>query len=109
MANFNVISGQAAVASAGTAVQLAATTVAYRYVRNIVIKADPDNTVDLWIGNDNAGDVTTSNGYQMKPGDVLTLDMTSSSSDGDERLDISSFWIDSASGTPGVHYIVTYG
>ncbi len=109
MANFTAVSGQKAVASAGTAVQLVATTVAWRYVRSVIIKADIDNTLPLWLGNDNAGDVTVTNGYQLQPGESVHFEMNDAHSDGDERIDLSSFWIDSASGTPGVHYLVLKG
>ncbi len=109
MANFTAVSGQAAVASAGTAVILAATTVAYRYVREILIKADPDNTVAIFIGNDNAGDVTTGNGFQLEAGESIAFSINQDEADGDERIDISSFWIDSASSTPGVHFIAMTG
>ncbi len=108
MANFVAVSGNTAVASAGTAVILAATTVAYRYVRTLQIKADSDNAGTIFVGNDDAGDVTTGNGYPLIPGETLSIDITSRNAMGDERLDISSFWIDSASGTPSISWIITY-
>lgn len=102
MANFNLRSLQASVASAGTAVQLTATKTLARFV---IVKADPDNTVAVFLGNDAAGDVTTSNGFQLDPGDVVELDPGRLDMLGDERIDLSSFWIDSASGTPAIHVL----
>jgi len=103
---FNVVSGQKAVASAGTAVQMVATTSALRFVRSVLIRADADNTVAVFAGNDNAGDVTVSNGFQLDAGESITLTPDSFGDKvGDEKIDLSSVWLDSASGTPGVHFI----
>lgn len=103
---FNLVSGQKAVGTAGTAVQMVATTSALRFVRSVLIRADADNTVAVFIGNDNAGDVTVSNGFQLDPGESVTLTPDSFGNDvGDEKVDLSSVWLDSASSTPGVHFL----
>ena len=54
------ISGQATVTAAGTAEQLAD-----QGVGRFAIKALAGNTDVLVLGNDDAGDVTTSNGFEL--------------------------------------------
>jgi hypothetical protein len=58
-------SGQVTVSAAGTAVQAGTDTGIRRYV----LRAHPDNSGDIAIGNDGANDVTTSNGLLLKSTD----------------------------------------
>lgn len=64
----SVLSGILTVTTAGTAVQgteTAGTAVA--------VKAHPDNSDTVWIGNDGAGDVTNTNGFPLNPGEGVVI------------------------------------
>jgi hypothetical protein len=63
-------SGQVTVTTAGTAVQ--GTTVS---VHLVAIKAHPDNTDAIWVGSDDAGDVTSSNGFPLDPGETVVVEL----------------------------------
>jgi len=63
-------SGQITVAAAGTAV--VGTTEAGSL---FAIKAHPDNTDVIWVGQDGANDVTSSNGFPLEPGETIVLNM----------------------------------
>ena len=39
------------------------------------IKAHPDNTDAVWVGNDGASDVTNANGFPLNPGETIVLNM----------------------------------
>lgn len=54
-------SGQITVTTAGTAVQAGTDTTERAYL----IRAHPDNTGDIWIGNDGDDDVSASNGFSL--------------------------------------------
>ena len=60
-----ILSGQVTVTSAGTAVQAGTD----EGIRTYVLRAHPDNSGDIAIGNDGANDVTTSNGLLLKSTD----------------------------------------
>lgn len=62
--------GQITVTTAGTAVQGTA-----RASHLIALKAHPDNTDAVWVGNDDAGDVTSSNGYPLDPGEAIVIEV----------------------------------
>lgn len=64
-----VISGQTTVATAGTAVALGSQDV----LGSLAICALAGNTGNVYIGNDGSGDVTSSNGYEMAPGNQIIL------------------------------------
>lgn len=57
-------SGQITVTTAGTAVQGDDVPGV-----EFIIIAHPDNTEDVWVGNDGAGDVTANNGYPLGTND----------------------------------------
>lgn len=64
-------SGQITVSTAGTAVQGPSAPTG----RWFMIEAHPDNTGTVWVGNDGAGDVTSSNGFGLDAGDTVTLEV----------------------------------
>ena len=57
-------SGQITVTTAGTAVKGTFST-----AKVVAVKAHPDNADTVWVGNDDAGDVTASNGFPLDPGE----------------------------------------
>lgn len=61
-----MISGQITVTTAGTAVQGPNVPGA-----RFIIKAHPDNTDTVWVGNDGAGDVSASTGFPLNPGEPV--------------------------------------
>lgn len=61
-------SGQITVTTAGTAEQ--GTNVPGR---EFVLKAHPDNTDVVWVGQDGAGDVSSANGFPLSPGEALPI------------------------------------
>jgi len=63
-------SGQITVTTAGTAV--VGTTEAGSL---FCIKAHPDNTDAVWVGQDGANDVTNANGFPLNPGETIVLNM----------------------------------
>ena len=64
-----VLSGQITVTTAGTAVQGPAVPGGGSFA----IKAHPDNTDTVWVGNDGAGDVTSSNGFPLDAGEGIVF------------------------------------
>lgn len=65
------LSGVITVTTAGTAVQVAA---AVGHYQKVAVKAHPNNTDTVWIGNDGAGDVAATNGFPLDPGEGIVLD-----------------------------------
>ncbi len=105
MANWSVVSGQQDVAAAGTAEALVASTVAYRYVREVTIKAKPGNAGNMYVGNDNANDVTSTNGYPLAPGDSISFSFVNFPGSGDERIDLNSIYVDADTSADDVQFI----
>ena len=66
-----LLSGQITVTTAGTAVQGPSTPAG----KIFALKAHPDNTDTVWFGNDDADDVTSSNGFPLNPGEGVTIDI----------------------------------
>lgn len=64
------ISGQKTVTTAGTAVALGTLVIN----GPIMIRALSGNTGSVYIGNDGAGDVTSSNGLEITPTDSVVFD-----------------------------------
>lgn len=79
------ISGQTTVTTAGTAVQLSATE--FRINGPLIVKGLDGNTGATYVGNDGAGDVTASNGYELGAGDAVVFDYVG---------DLQDIWVDSA-------------
>lgn len=63
------ISGQITVTTAGTAVVGSDVDL----TNGVYIKALAGNTGKVYVGNDGAGDVTASNGFELAAGDVVIL------------------------------------
>jgi hypothetical protein len=66
-----VKSGQITVTTAGTAV--VGTTESGNL---FAIKAHPDNTDVIWVGNDGADDVSSANGFPLEPGETIVLNVS---------------------------------
>jgi hypothetical protein len=77
------LSGQKAVTTAGTAVQLAADQVINA---PLIVKALSTNTGSMYIGNV-SGDVDSTTGFELSAGDVLTFIFVGN---------LNSIWVDSA-------------
>lgn len=67
-------SGQITVTTAGTAVAGPSTPQARRFA----LKAHPDNTDTVWVGQDGAGDVTSANGFPLDPGEGMVVEVVRS-------------------------------
>jgi len=64
-------SGQITVATAGTAVAGPSAPSGQLFA----FKAHPDNTDTVWVGNDGANDLTSSNGFPLDPGEGIVVKM----------------------------------
>lgn len=87
-------SGQTTVATAGTAVQLSSTNVPD--MSGVYIKALSTNTGSVYIGNDGADDVTSSNGYELEAGESIFIN---------ESL-LSKIYVDAANNGDKVAYLI---
>lgn len=93
-----VLSGQKSVTTAGTAVAL--TTGANLVIPGVYqIKALPANTGVVYLGNDGAGDVTSSNGMPLSAGDSAVLTVT----------DLNQLYIDATADAQGVGWLRVAG
>ena len=86
-------SGQTTVTTAGTAVALGNGIVGGA----LMVKALIGNVGNVYIGNDGAGDVTSANGLELAPGDVMIFDTVSN---------LSALIVDSAENGEGVSWIM---
>ncbi len=66
------LSGLITVTTAGIAVQ----GPVHAAGRRFAIKAHPDNTDTVWVGNDGAGDITSSNALPLNPGEGVVVGYT---------------------------------
>lgn len=73
------LSGLITISTAGTAVQGTATPAA----RAVAVKAHPDNSDTVWVGSDGAGDVASTNGFPLNPGEGVVL-----------QGNLSGYWFD---------------
>lgn len=62
------LSGIITVTTAGTAVKGTAIP-----GQKVAVKAHPDNSDTVWVGNDGAGDVASTNGFPLNPGEGVVL------------------------------------
>lgn len=85
------LSGIITVVTAGTAVPGTATPGAIA----VALKAHPSNTGSIWLGNDGAGDVASSNGFPLDPGEGIIL-----------QGDLAQYFIDAAVSGEKVCYMV---
>lgn len=93
--------GQATVATAGTAVQLSATST---IARRLKIKALAANAGVVYVGD---VDVSATTGWQLAAGEEITLDDNSSANRGQEKeFDLSTHYADAA--TNGDKVMFTY-
>lgn len=83
--------GTVTVASAGTRVRLATSGNA---VSAVSFKARAANAGNVFIGDDS---VSSANGYELAPGDELTISFR-------ESVDLRRFYADAASDNDGVDY-----
>jgi len=65
------LSGQITISAAGTAQQGPAISGSGFFIRGLV-----GNAGNVYLGNDGAGDVTSSNGYELAPGDQIFIEIT---------------------------------
>ena len=86
------VSGQTTVTTAGSAVALGSQVINGA----LFVKALDTNTGIIAIGNDGAGDVTTSNGLRLDAGDTVVFEFVGN---------LSGLWIDSAVNGEGVTWI----
>jgi hypothetical protein len=87
------LSAQKTVAAAGTAEALGSAQVNAA----VMVKALASNTGTIYIGNDGAGDVSSSNGLPLIAGDVVIFDFVGN---------LASVMIDSTVNGEGVAYLV---
>ena len=87
------LSGQKAIAAAGTAEALGSQLIN----GPLMVKALIANTNNMFIGSDGAGDVTSANGLQLAAGDVVVFDFVGN---------LATLWLDSAVNGEGVSWIV---
>jgi len=76
------ISGQITVTTAGTAIQGSSVSL----TNGVYIRALSGNTGKVYVGNDGAGDVTSSNGYELYAGDQIIISVDN----------LNKLWFDSA-------------
>lgn len=86
-------SGQKTVTAAGTAEALGSGQVHGA----LMVKALGSNTEKVYIGNDGAGDVTSSNGMELSPGDVVVFDNVAN---------LSELIVDSVENGEGVAWLI---
>ena len=87
------LSGQQAIAAAGTAEALGSQLIN----GPLMVKALIANTNLMYIGSDGAGDVTSANGLQLAAGDVVVFDFVG---------DLATLWLDSAVNGEAVSWLV---
>lgn len=87
------------VSSAGNAVQLSSSSI---FTSSATIQADVDNSGNIYIGDSS---VTSSNGIELKPGDVYEFSGDDIRGIG-EQIDLSDLYVDAATSNDSVR--VTY-
>ena len=86
-------SGQTTVTTAGTAVVLGSQDIK----GPLAIAAKDGNSGVVYVGNDGAGDVTSSNGYELKAGNQIVLT---------EVDNLNEIYVDSAENGDGVCWLI---
>ena len=87
------ISGKKTVTTAGTAVVLGSQLVCAA----LMVKALAGNTGLIYVGNDGAGDVASTNGLELSAKEAVVFELVSN---------LADIWIDSAVNGEGVTWIV---
>jgi hypothetical protein len=77
-----LMSGQINVTTAGTAVQGSHVPLP----NGVYIKALAGNAGKVYVGNDGAGDVTASNGFELSPGNMILIQVSN----------LADLWFDAA-------------
>lgn len=75
-----VLSGIITIATAGAAQRGTNTRPA---ASAVAVKAHPDNSDTVWVGSDGAGDVASTNGFPLNPGEGVVL-----------QGNLADFWFD---------------
>lgn len=88
------ISGKTTVTTAGTAVALGSQDL---YGASLFIRALSGNNGVVYIGNDGAGDVASTNGYEMNASDEVLISKV---------LNLGQIWVDAAQNGEGVTWLV---
>ncbi|OGO37540.1 MAG: hypothetical protein A2W35_08930 [Chloroflexi bacterium RBG_16_57_11] len=86
------LSGQKTVTAAGTAEALGSQPIG----GSLAVKALASNTDDVVVGNDGAGDVTTSNGFELSASEVIVFNLVG---------DLANIMVDAAVSGEGVCWI----
>jgi hypothetical protein len=89
----SAISGQKTVAAAGTAEALGTQSIQ----GPLMIKALIGNTNNVYVGNDGANDVTSSNGLELAGGDSIIFDFVGN---------LGSIWLDVDTNGEGVAWLM---
>jgi len=87
-----VLSGQKTITTAGTALALGSQVINVP----LMIKALDTNTGIVAVGNDDAGDVTVSNGMRLAAGDAIIMEFVG---------DLANIFVDSAVNGEGVAWL----
>ena len=87
------VSGVKTVTAAGTAEALGSQSIQCP----LMVKALDDNTGTIYIGNDGAGDVASTNGLRLAAGDVVIFDHVGN---------LSSLYVDSSVNGEGVAWLL---
>ena len=87
------LSGKKTVAAAGTAVQLGT----IQTNAPVMIKALPGNTNTVYVGNNGAGDVDSTNGLALAAGDAIVMAYLGN---------LGALWVDAAVNGEGVSWLV---
>ena len=62
-----------------------------------MVKAELDNTNNIYVGNDGAGDVASTNGMALDAGEVIIFNYVG---------DLDNIWIDADTDTEGVYWLM---
>ena len=87
------LSWQVTVTTAGTAVKASTNPTPGG---DFIIKADPDNTGSIYVGNDGADDVASTTGFQLTAGDQVVMKLSS----------LHKLWVDSSVSGEKVHILL---
>ena len=86
-----LMSGQIIIDTAGTAERGSAVSLP----NGVWVKALAGNTGKVYVGNDGAGDVTSSNGFELSQGNVILIQVSN----------LSDLWFDAATNGDGFCWI----
>ena len=87
------ISGQNAIAAAGTAEALGSQIIN----GPLMVKALDGNAGNVYVGNDGSGDVTSANGIVLAPGDAIVFEWVH---------ELSSIYLDAANNDDGAAWLM---